>query len=51
MKAVTKIEALLSSKMNIKSSPWFEKNKALRELVECLESERRQSRNLFDYYN
>ena len=49
MKAVTKIEALLSSKMNIKSSPWFEKNKALRELVECLESERRQSRNLFDY--
>lgn len=49
MKAVTKIEALLSSKMNIKNSPWYENNKQLQKLVQSIERNDSQFRNLFNY--
>ena len=49
MKAVTRIETLLTTKMNIKSSPWYEKNKSLKGLVESIEAESKRPRNLFDY--
>lgn len=49
MKAVTRIESLLSSKMNIKSSPWYDNNKPLKELVGAIEAESKRPRNLFDY--
>ncbi len=50
LKAVTKIESLLTSRLKIKESPWYEKNKMLKSIVERIERENRKPpRNLFDF--
>ena len=49
LKAVTKIESLLTTRIKIKDSPWYDKNKPLQKLVQHIESENKRPRNLFDY--
>lgn len=49
LKAVTKIESLLTSRLKIKDSPWYEKNKLLKSIVESIERESKRPRNLFDF--
>ncbi len=49
LKAVTKIESLLTTRIKIKDSPWYDKNKPLQKLVQYIESENKRPRNLFDY--
>lgn len=49
LKAVTKIESLLTTRIKIKDSPWYDKNKPLQTLVQRIESENKRPRNLFNY--